>query len=303
MAIRSVWTGSITFLLVQITIKLYTAIESSQKISFNQLHAGSCLGPVGHKQQCKKCNSVVGKDELTKGYNYEDDKYVIVAPEDIAAITPESNRNIEILGFIDRNEIPLTFYDSPYLAAPDGAASGKPYALLKAVMQRTGKVAIGKIIMRDREDLVVISARDEGLLIQTLRYPREIRSFAAVPGLQEQPDPSDQELELATALVARMETTFDQIDTVDHYYEALRTMLDNRIAGKEIQTVTPAAKTTKVVDIMDALWASLKLNATEAEARPAESAATETQQPAAQPQLTLVSPAKETQKTRKRRAA
>jgi DNA end-binding protein Ku len=305
MALRSVWKGNITFLLVSVAIKVYTAVESAQKISFNQLHGETCRGPVGHQQQCKKCNEVVDKEEIVKGYKHGDDQFVIISQDEIDAIKPESSKTIEILGFVDRSEIPNTFFDSPYLAVADGPASGKPYALLKAVMQQTGRVAIGKVILREREDLVSISATDEGLIIQTLRYPREVRTFAALPQAKEEPV-SDEELELATALVERMQTTFTQIETTDHYYEALRAMLDRKIAGKEIEKVEKPATTSKVVDIMEALRASLTVK----NAPPVEADADEpiNNQPAAtappQPQLTLVAPTQtESRKTRRRNAA
>ena len=305
MALRSVWKGNITFLLVSVAIKVYTAVESAQKISFNQLHGETCRGPVGHQQQCKKCNQVVDKEEIVKGYKHGDDQFVIISQEEIDAIKPESSKTIEILGFVDRSEIPNTFFDSPYLAVADGPASGKPYALLKAVMQQTGRVAIGKVILREREDLVSISATEEGLIIQTLRYPREVRTFAALPQAKEE-SLSDEELELATALVERMQTTFTQIETTDHYYEALRAMLDRKIAGKVIEKVEKPAASGKVVDIMEALRASLTVK----NAPPVEADADEpiNNQPAAtappQPQLTLVAPTQtESRKTRRRNAA
>jgi DNA end-binding protein Ku len=113
MALRSVWHGTITFSLVSIGIKLYTAIESAQRIAFNQLHQGDCLGQVGRKEQCKKCDEVIEtKDEIAKGYKHGDDQWVVVSPEEIESITPLSNKNIQILGFVDRSEIPDTFFDA-----------------------------------------------------------------------------------------------------------------------------------------------------------------------------------------------
>ena len=305
MALRSVWNGNITFLLVSVAIKVYTAVESAQKISFNQLHGETCRGAVGHQQHCKTCNQIVDKDDIVKGYKHGDDQFVIISQEEIDAIKPESSKTIEILGFVDRSEIPNTFFDSPYLAVADGPASGKPYALLKAVMQRTNRVAIGKVILREREDLVSISATDEGLIIQTLRYPREVRSFAVLPQAKDEAV-SDEELALATALVERMQTTFTEIETTDHYYEALRAMLDRKIVGKEIEKVEKPATAGKVVDIMEALRASLTVK----NAPPVEADADEpiNNQPAAtappQPQLTLVAPTQtESRKTRRRNAA
>jgi len=308
MALRSVWKGNITFLLVSVAIKVYTAVESAQKISFNQLHGETCRGPVGHQQHCKTCNQIVDKDEIVKGYKHGDDQFVIISQEEIDAIKPESSKTIEILGFVDRSEIPNTFFDSPYLAVADGPASGRRYALLKAVIQRTSRVAIGKVILREREDLVSISATDEGLIIQTLRYPREVRTFAALPQAKDEPV-SDEELELATALVERMQTTFTEIETTDHYYEALRAMLDRKIAGKEIEKVEKPATTGKVVDIMQALRASLTVKNAPAVEAPAEAEEPIINQPAGtastQPLLTLVAPPIQTpsRKARRRNAA
>lgn len=301
MALRSVWHGSITFLLVNIGVKLYTAIESAERISFNQLHAGKCLGPVGRKDQCKKCGIVVTKDDIAKGYKYDEDKWQVVTSEEIESITPESNKNIQILGFVDRTQIPDTFFDAPYLVAPDTPASSKTYALLKAVMERTQKVAIGKVILREREDPVVISATGDGLIIQTLRYAREVRTFSALP-IQSTDDVSAEELALATTLVDRMITSFDQIDLTDHYYLALRDMLNKKIAGEEItQTATPA-QPGKVIDIMAALRASLSLNQSDPIAAP-EAPVPEADAPSIDrpsTQLTLVPPV---EKKKRKRAA
>jgi DNA end-binding protein Ku len=259
MALRSVWHGTITFSLVSIGIKLYTAIESAQKIAFNQLHKGDCLGQVGRKEQCKKCDEVIEtKDEIAKGYKHGDDQWVVVTPEEIESITPQSNKNIQVLGFVDRTEIPDTFFDAPYLVTPDSPASGKSYALFKAVMEQTNKVAIGKVILRDREDPVVISATPEGLIIQTLRYAREVRTFAALPQ-QNKTEVAEEELQLATTVVERMITSFAEIDLTDHYYVALRELLDKKIAGEEVKTVDKPAEPGKVVDIMAALRASLTI--------------------------------------------
>ena len=175
---RSIWKGSITFSLVSIPIKVFNAIETSEKISFNQLHAGDCLGPIGQKKQCKKCGLTVTNDELVKGYQHEKEKYVLVAPEEIASITPESNEAIEIIGFIKPEEIPTTYFDASYFAAPNGPAAERSYALLREVMKRSGRIGIAKVILREREDLITISPNGDGLMIQKLHYRHEVRSVA-----------------------------------------------------------------------------------------------------------------------------
>src|SRR5260370_42164780 len=119
---RSILKGSITFSLVSIPIKVFNAIETSEKISFNQLHASNCLGPIGQKKQCKKCDVTVTNDEIVKGYQYEKEKYVIVAPEEIASITPESSEAIEIIGFI-KPMISIASLDSGVMLAISSGAT------------------------------------------------------------------------------------------------------------------------------------------------------------------------------------
>ena len=288
---RSIWKGSITFSLVSIPIKVFNAIETSEKISFNQLHAGDCLGPIGQKKQCKKCDVTVTNDEIVKGYQHEKDKYVLVAPEEIASITPESNEAIEIIGFIKPEEIPTTYFDASYFAAPNGPAAERSYALLREVMKRSGRIGIAKVILREREDVIAISPNGDGLMIQKLHYRHEVRSVADVPGISNQATPQDNELQLAATLVEQMVTTFDQIDTTDHFHAALKEMLDAKVAGETITTTGEVRKPAAVIDIMTALQASLKVQANRVE-----------QEPTASP-LTLVAPENGTTKTRRKRQA
>ena len=286
---RSIWKGSITFSLVSIPIKVFNAIETSEKISFNQLHAGDCLGPIGQKKQCKKCDLTVTNDEIVKGYQHEKEKYVLVAPEEIASITPESNEAIEIIGFIKPEEIPTTYFDASYFAAPNGPAAERSYALLREVMKRTGRIGIAKVILREREDLITIVPNGNGLMIQKLHYRHEIRNVADVPGISNQASLQDNELQLATTLVEQMLTTFDQIDTTDHFHTALKEMLDAKVAGETITTTGEVRKPAPVIDIMSALQASLKVHETRV------------QQETTASSLTLVAPGSATPKTRRKR--
>ena len=286
---RSIWKGSITFSLVSIPIKVFNAIETSEKISFNQLHAGDCLGPIGQKKQCKKCDLTVTNDEIVKGYQHEKEKYVIVAPEEIASITPESSEAIEIIGFIKPEEIPTTYFDASYFAAPNGPAAERSYALLREVMNRSGRIGIAKVILREREDLITISPNGDGLMIQKLHYRHEVRSVSDVPGISSQATPQDNELQLATTLVEQMVTTFDQIDTTDHFHAALKEMLDAKVAGETITTTGEVRKPAPVIDIMTALQASLKVQANRVQPETTASS------------LTLVAPEGDTRKTRRKR--
>lgn len=254
---RSIWKGAISFLLVSIPVKVYNAIETSEKIQFNQLH-GDDFGPIGYEKRCKKCNVVVSSDQIVKGYQHAPDQYVVVSPEEIASITPESNHSIEIIGFLKSTEIPTTYFDASYFAAPDGAAASKAYTLLRDVMQRTGRIAIGKVIFREREELITISSEGDGLILQKLHYRHEVRLIESVPGVSNKLTPSNpNELELAENLVNNMLTSFADIDTIDHYHSALKQMLDTKAAGGTIEVTTAKSTAPPVVDIMSALQASL----------------------------------------------
>lgn len=253
---RSIWSGTISFLLLSFNVKLYNAIETSEKISFNQLHS-ECFGPIGYSKQCKKCGSVVTNDEIVKGFEYDKDKYVVVSPDEISSIAPKSNESIEVIGFIDPNEVPTTYFDASYFVAPNGAAAGKAYSLLRDAMNATGLIAIAKVILRDREELITLSPTSEGLILQKLHYRHEIRTQGDVPGISSLPATNQNELELAQSLIQQMITTFDEIDTIDHFHVKLREMLDTKIAGGTIEVKKDNSTTAPVVDIMSALRASL----------------------------------------------
>jgi DNA end-binding protein Ku len=253
---RSIWKGHIRFLLVAIPVRIYNAIETSEKISFNQLHRED-YGPIGYDKRCKKCGQVVTNDQITKGYQYEPDRYAIVEPEDIAKIKIKTTKAVDIVGFVDADEIPTTFYDAPYFAGPDGAVSEKPYALLREVMKQTGKVGVGKVVLRDREDLVAVFPHENGLVLQKLHYPHEMRKMEDVPEVENAKELNKNELKLATSLVEQMVTTLEEIDTADQYHEALRTLIDSKIKGKKIADIGEVEELPRL-DIMSALKKSLQ---------------------------------------------
>ena len=287
---RSIWTGTISFLLLSFNVKLYNAIETSEKISFNQLHS-DCFGPIGYTKQCKKCGSVVTNDEIVKGYEYDDAKYVVVSPDEISSIAPKSNESIEVIGFIDPDEVPTTYFDTSYFVAPNGTAAAKAYSLLRDAMEVTGLVAIAKVILRDREELITLSPNSQGLILQKLHYRHEVRTEANVPGISSLPATNQNELELAQSLIQQMITRFDDIDTTDHFHANLKQMLDTKIAGGTIEVKKDNSTAAPVVDIMSALRASL----TARSQKPAT-----TSSPA--PTLTLLEPTAKASK-RKRKTA
>ena len=277
---RSIWKGHIRFLLVAIPVRIYNAIETSEKIQFNQLHRED-YGPIGYDKRCKKCGQVVTNDQITKGYQYEPDRYAIVEPEDIAKVKIKTTKAVDIIGFVDRSEIPTTFYDAPYYAGPDGPVADKPYALLREVMKQTGKVGIGKVVLRDREDLVAVFPMEDGLVLQKLHYPHELRKMQDVPDLDGAQKLNKNELKLATTLVQEMVTSLSEIDTIDNYHEALKNLIESKIKGKKVTEFE--VEEVPRLDIMSALKQSLQQSGR----KPMVKAANATKK---KPQISLVKP-------------
>src|SRR5436189_3442640 len=158
---RSIWKGHIQFSLVTIPIRIYNAVETEETIRFNQLHKED-NGAVGYDKKCKKCGKVLTGEEIVKGYQFEPEQYVVISPDDLEKIKLKSTKVIEIEGFIDSKEVHPTLYDSPYLAGPDGPVAAKTYSLLSKALEASGKVALGKVVLRDREAVVTIRPVDDG---------------------------------------------------------------------------------------------------------------------------------------------
>ena len=251
---KAIWKGHIRFSLVTIPILVYNAVATEQAISFHLLHRKD-HGPIGYDKRCKKCHQVVPGEEIVKGYRYETDRYVLVEKEDLEKLNLKSTKVIEIEGFIDAQEVHPTLYEAPYYAGPDGPVALPAYALLAAALRETGKVGIGKVVLHDREDAVMIAPQGQAVVLYKLRSPQEIRDIREIPQLDGKPV-SPAELKLARHLVESMSTTLDRIDLSDQYHEALRTLLEAKIAGKEIVTV--AVEEKPVVDIMTALKQSIE---------------------------------------------
>lgn len=251
---RAIWKGHIRFSLVTIPVRIYNAVDTDQTIRFNQLHSDD-HGPIGYDKRCKKCNKVVTSEQIVKGYPYEPEHFVIVEKEDLEKIKLKSTKIIEIDGFIDAKEVHPTLYEAPYYAGPDGPVAVKAYSLLAAALKDTGKVGIGKVVLRDREDVVLIAPQENGIVFYKLRSPKEVRSISEVPQLEGKSIDKDQ-LKLARNLIESMTTNLKKIDMTDKYHDALREMIEAKVDGKEIVTVEEEEK--PVVDIMTALKQSIE---------------------------------------------
>lgn len=250
---RAIWKGHIQFSLVTIPIRIYNAIDSGQTISFNLLSKDG-HNPVSYEKKDKVTGETLRAEDIVKGYQYEPGQYVIVEPDDFEKVKLKSTRVIEIQGFVQREEVHPTLFDSPYYIGPDGDVAAKTYGLLSATMEETGKIAVGKVVLRDRETPVLLSPQDNGIVMYKLRYPKEVRSMGEVPQLLDVKVDKEQ-LKLARTLVDSMSTKFANIEMKDHYYDALKEIIDAKVEGKEVVTVVE--EEPKVVDIMTALKESI----------------------------------------------
>src|SRR6266404_5211326 len=269
---RSIWKGHIQFSLVTIPVRIYNAVDTEETIRFNQLHKAD-NGPVGYEKKCKKCGKSLTAEEIVKGYQFEPEQYVIVSPEDLEKIKLKSTKVIEIEGFIDSSEVHPTLYESPYFAGPDGLVAAKTYSLLSEALKGSGKVGVGKVVLRDREEVVMIAPLEGGLVLYKLRNPQELRKMETVPQL-EQAEVNKDELKLSISLVESMAASLKEMDLTDRYRDALREMIEAKIAGKQVVSVPEEEK--PVVDIMTALKESIER--TKAQKKPMEKAKGEKKQ-------------------------
>lgn len=251
---RALWKGHIQFSLVTIPVRIYKAIDTAQTISFNQLSKDG-HNPVKYEKRDKVTGELLRTEDIVKGYQYESGQYVIIEKEDIEKIKLKSSKVIEIEGFVDKDEVHHTLFDAPYFAGPDGPVAAKTYSLLCQTMEETGKVGVGKVVLRDRENMVLLSPHESGILLYKLRYPEEVRSMSGVPNLPKDVTADKEQIAMAKLLVDSMTKKFEDIKLEDKWNNALRDMIMQKIEGKEVVTVSEDE--VEVVDIMTALKASI----------------------------------------------
>lgn len=250
---RAIWKGHIQFSLVTIPVRIYNAIDTGQSISFNLLTKEG-HNPVSYEKKDKVTGQTLKTDDIVKGYQYEPGQYVIIEEEDLAKVRLKSTKVIEIEGFVKTEEVHPTLYEAPYFIGPDGDMAAKTYGLLSQTLKDSGKIGVGKVVLRDRETPVLLSPHENGILMYRLRYPEEVRNINEVPQLLDVKTDKEQ-LKMAKTLVDSMTTKFANIEMKDHYFDALKNIIDAKVAGHEI--VTMQEETPKVVDIMTALKASI----------------------------------------------
>lgn len=253
---RSIWKGHIRFSLVNIPIQVFNAIESKGNISFNQLHKED-NGKVSYKKVCRVCDDVLKKKDIVKGFEYEPDQYVVIEPKDLDELKLKSTKAIDIEAFVDINEVHPSRYESVYFIAPNGEVAQKTFNLFCDTLKRTQKAGVGRIIIRDREDVVLLKAENEGMVMYKLRYPYELRNMEDVPDLGKS-EVDEAQLQLAISLVTAFTKKFEEVDFEDRYRQAVLDLIEEKVSGKEIVHVSEEEEGGEVIDIMDALKASIE---------------------------------------------
>lgn len=250
---RAIWSGAISFGMVSIPVKLYTATESKD-IGFRQLHRDD-LVRIRQLRWCPAEEREVGYDELVKGYEYAKDQYVILDDEDFDTLPVPSKRAVDITAFVDADEIDPLYYEKGYYLEPDEAGV-KPYALLLRAIEEKQLVALGKVAIRNKESLCALRPRNGRLVLETLYYPDEIRTDPEidVSGVQV----SEQELKMAHSLIDMLQEPFDPTKYRDEYREALLARITAKLEGGEVVAAEEAAPVAQPVDLMSALRASIE---------------------------------------------
>ena len=261
---RAMWKGAISFGLVTIPVSVYPATEE-KTLRFNQLHDEDG-GRIRMKRTCSIDGEEVSYEHIVKGYEYEKDRYVILTDDDFEAVPVESSRAIDIQQFVDLEEIDPMMYKKSYYLVPEETGA-KAYALLREALNRSGKVGVAKVSFRDKEHLAALRFRDDAFVLETMYWPDEIRE-ADFGGVDVSAKIRANELEMAQSLIDNLTADWDPSEFKDEYREAMLGIVEAKINGEEIEVVE-AEPTAKVVDLMEALKASVAAAKKEAKAEPA----------------------------------
>ena len=254
----SIWTGALTFGLVNIPVSLASAVRSVEKTSFRQLHKDD-LTPIKYERVCPADGEVVPWNEIVKGYEYTKGKYVVITPEELAKVKTPSSKAVEMMDFVKSDEIDSRYFDTPYYLIPQKGGE-KPYALLREALQNTDMVGIGKLTLRQKEHLVAVRAIGDALMLELMRFEEELVAPEDLrfPTSEEQ-KVRPQEVAMAEQLIGNLAEPFDPSKYHDEYEAKLKVLLRAKLKGKKIPDDDEGAKPerTNVLDLVARLQESL----------------------------------------------
>ncbi|OPH53140.1 Ku protein [Paenibacillus ferrarius] len=250
---HTVWKGAISFGLVHVPVKMFSATEDKD-ISMRYIHK-TCITPLSYVRKCQTCEKEVEWDEISKGYEYEPGRFVLFEKDELETISGEANKEIKILDFVNLTDIDPVYFQKTYYLGPGDTGAGA-YNLLLDSMRQTGKIGIAKVSIRSKSSLAAIRVIENCLAMETIFYPDEIRPISQVPNLPDKVTVNEREMEMAKMLINQLSTPFEPEKYKDEYRGRLLEAIEHKVAGEEIQSA-PALQKTSVIDLMAALQASL----------------------------------------------
>lgn len=252
---RSIWSGSISFGLVNVPVKLYGAV-SRKTVQFNQLHDADG-SRIQQKRVCAADGEEVSYEHIVKGYEISPGRYVVIEPAELEALDPERTKTIEVSQFVDPAEIDPILYDQPYYLVPATGAA-KPYRLMLEAMRDAGRVAIGRVVLRQKGHLVALRPHGDVLMMETLVYADEVVPADTLEDAAgKPPEVSARELEVARQLIEMLSAPFEPDQFRDEYRDAVLALIERKAAGESIAVAPAAAPRAAVPDLMAALQASI----------------------------------------------
>jgi len=252
---HSIGSGTLSFGLVSIPVKMYTA-ASSASVSFNLLHE-KCGGRIKQQQICPACNEVLERTSLVKGYEFAKEQYVRFTEEELKKLETEATRMIDIAEFVPLEKVDPIYFEKTYYLGPDKGGD-KAYRLLCDAMVKMDRVALAKFVMRGKENLVLIRASQDGLMLHTMYYADEVRDFGEIDKGADAKIKTG-ELELAQRLIEELSSKEFKPDQYhDEYRDRLLEVVESKVEGKEITSIGPQEQRAQVIDLMDALKQSLE---------------------------------------------
>ncbi len=253
MAARAISTATVSFGLVSIPVKLFTTTESGSAISFNMLHA--CGTRLKQQYWCPKDEKVVPREEIVKGYEFAKDRYVLFTNEELKALEAEATQTIEITEFVPAPTIDPLYFERAYYLGPDKGGD-KPYRLLAAAMRATGRCALARYAARGKQYLVLVRPYEDGLVMEQLRYADELKAFSEVE--RGAAKPSEAELALAVQLIEQIASDeFHPERYEDAVKQRMQEVIAKKVAGEQVTFAPAAAPQAQIIDLMEALKASL----------------------------------------------